>query len=407
VNQITSFLSQIESLGFYPKYRTISSGLNEPICVVDGKEYLQFCANNYLGMSQNPEVKQAGINAIMKYGMGPGGARVISGDVDIIHQLESAIAKLTGTEDCITFPTGYMANISVFAAVMDPVFMEAFGTDGIRTGGSVIFSDEFNHGSIVDGCRLSNAKKVVFRHNDLSHLKESLELYKEYPNKLIVTEGVFSLDGEITEVTGFVELAKIYQARLMIDDAHGIGVIGHNGGGVAEVYNCGNDIDILMGCMDKAFGGTGGFLCGSNQMIKYLRIATRSSLLSSAIPAGMAGAMLEAVNQINIHHDLIEQVNENANYLRKKLRDAGFTILGGSNIPALALFIGDEKLALKFEEELWNNSIFCQVVRWPAVKRGKARFRVIVMAQHSTQQLDRFAAIATKVGKKLKVIKRN
>ena len=277
----------------YPDFHTIESGVNEAECIVDKEKYLMFASNNYLGLSENSNVKEAAKKAIDKYGVGPGGSRVISGDVDIIRDLEKDIADLTGFEDCLTFPTGYMANVAVFQAVMDPLF---FGMPA-KSKDSVIFSDQYNHGSIIDGARLSKAKKVIFKHDDIEDLKKKI-IENDLPNKLIVTEGVFSLEGEIIDLPKYIEVAKEAGAKLMIDDAHGVGVIGDNGGGTPEYHNSKGEIDILMGSLDKAFGGTGGYLCGSKEMIDYLRIASRPSILSSAIPAGVAGAMLQSVKEI-------------------------------------------------------------------------------------------------------------
>ncbi|HEY1074126.1 MAG TPA: pyridoxal phosphate-dependent aminotransferase family protein, partial [Patescibacteria group bacterium] len=226
---IELFVDQFSQMGLYPDFHTIEGGVNEPVCKVNGEDYLMFCSNNYLGMTQHPAVKEAAKQAIDKYGVGPGGSRVISGNIDIIEDLEKAIAELTGTEDCLTFPTGYMANAAVFRAVMDPLFNNM----PVLAENSVIFSDEYNHGSIVDGCRLSKAKKVVFKHDDLADLEQKIK-ENDLPNKLIVTESVFSLDGEIINIPAYVELAKRTGCKLMVDDAHGIGVLGKHGGGVTE-----------------------------------------------------------------------------------------------------------------------------------------------------------------------------
>lgn len=400
MENITNFLDSFEAEGLYPEFRRIENGANEPICKVNGVEYLMFSANNYLGMTQNNSVKKAAMNAIEKYGVGPGGSRVISGNIDVIEDLEKKIAELTMTEDSLTFPTGYMANIAIFQAMMDPLFASVpqDSSDG------VIFSDEFNHGSIVDGCRLSKAKKIIFRHDDLDDLRAKIA-ENNLPNKLIVTEGVFSLDGEIINVPKYIEVAKEFNAKLMIDDAHGIGILGEKGGGIGEYHNCADGIDILMGCMDKAFGGTGGYLAGSKSLIKYLKIASRSSLLSSALPAGMAGGMIESVNQIKHGQDLRKNLFEKAKYLKESLIDAGFRVLGKNDIPSVPLFIGDEKLGIQFANILWEQKILSPIVRWPAVPVGQSRFRVIVMVDHSKEQLDYFIGACKIAGEKLGILK--
>ena len=359
MESIKKFIDYLEDNGLYPDFPVIEDGVNEPICYISKERYLMFCSNNYLGLTENKNVKDAGVNSIKKYGMGPGGSRVISGNVEIIEALEKNISKLTNTEDCLTFPTGYMANIAVFNAMLNP-FMNDLP---FKSSESVVISDEFNHGSIVDGIKLANVTKFIYKHNDFKDLEAKLNQAGNYPNKLVVTEGVFSLEGTITNLKDLLKITKKYKAKLMIDDAHGIGIVGSHGGGVVDLYNCSNEVDILMGCMDKAFGGTGGFLCGKSSLIKFLRIASRSSLLSSAIPTVMAGAMNESVNQILSSQKLIIELYKKANYLRTGLKKKGFRILGNDKIPAIALYLGEEKLGLKFSRILFDNKVFCPLIR--------------------------------------------
>ena len=396
---VNATLKFLDDEGLYPDFHAIESGVNEAECVVDGKKYLMFCSNNYLSLSENPEVKKAAQDAIEEYGVGPGGSRVISGDVTIIRELEKAIADLVGKEDCLTFPTGYMANIAVFQALMDPLF---YGMPA-KSSDSVIFSDEYNHGSIVDGCRLSKAKKVIFKHNNLEDLAKKIK-ENDLPNKLIVTEGVFSLDGEILNLPKYVELAQRSNSLLMIDDAHGVGVIGKEGGGVVDYHSCAEGVDILMGCMDKSFGGTGGFLCGSKRMMDFLRIASRSSILSSSLPVGMAGGMIKSVELIKKGVVARERIVANANYLKDGLREVGFTVVGDDPIPAVALHIGTEAKGISFANKLWDEQIFSPVIRWPAVPEGSARFRILVMSSHTRSQIDRFVTACNKIGRELDLI---
>lgn len=396
---VKNVLNFLDESGLYPEFHAISAGVNEAECVIDGKKYLMFCSNNYLSLSEHPDVKQAAKDAIDKYGVGPGGSRVISGNVDIIEELEAAIADLVGTEDCLTFPTGYMANIAVFQALMDPLFHDM----PAKSADSVIFSDEYNHGSIVDGCRLSKAKKVIFKHDDLDDLRKKLK-ENDLPNKLIVTEGVFSLDGEIINIPNYISLAKEYGALLMIDDAHGIGVIGPKGGGTASHYGCTGGVDITMGCMDKAFGGTGGFLCGSSNLIKYLRVASRSSILSSAIPVGMAGAMLKSIRLIKLFDSKRDEIIGKAVYVSTKLKEIGFRVIERDPIPVVSLFVGKETQGITFSNLLWEKGIFSPIIRWPAVPEGESRFRILMMDSHKPEHLDRFISACEFAGKTLKLI---
>lgn len=385
IDSIPAFVELMKEKGIYPRFMTITDGVNEPECTIDGETHLMFCANNYLSLTEHPKVRSAAKSAVDRYGVGPGGSRVIAGNIDIIEDLESRIAAMTGTEDCLTLPTGYMANVAVLKAVLDPFF---FGMP-TRKDSSAVFIDEHNHGSVHDGCRLTDALKITYRHDDLEDLEHKLATCNR-PNKLITTEGVFSLEGRILDLPAYVALKQKYDAKLMIDDAHGVGIIGPRGGGVGDHYGRAGDIDILMGCMDKAFGGTGGYLCGSKPMIDYLRVALRSSVLSSAIPTMMAGAMIESVNLIESGQELRRTLFEKAAYLRDGLTNRGFTVLGPDAIPSIPLFMGDERVGMAFAEGFSRRNIMCSLVRWPAAPQGKARFRIIVMASHSYQHLDRF-----------------
>jgi 8-amino-7-oxononanoate synthase len=399
LESIEAFVELLRGSGAYPPFETIVDGVNEPFCTIDGRPFLLFCANNYLSLSGHPVVKEAAKAAIDRYGIGPGGSRVISGNVDIIEELEAAIAELTGAEDCLTFPTGYMANVTVFQALLDPFFL---GMPCAR-GAGALFLDECNHGSVVDGATLTSASVTTFRHGDLDDLEGKLSRC-EQPNRLIVVEGVYSLEGEIADIPAYIELARRHRAWLMVDDAHGIGVVGRGGGGVGEYHDCAGEIDLLMGCMDKAMGSTGGYLCARKPVIDYLRIAARSSILSSAIQCGTAGGVLEAIRLIRQEPQRRETVFAKASYLREHLRAAGFTILGGDDIPSLPLLVGDEYVGVAFAEQLFERGILCSLVRWPAVPQGKARFRIIVMADHTYDQLDSLVSACGAVGARLGVI---
>ncbi|MDY0340064.1 MAG: aminotransferase class I/II-fold pyridoxal phosphate-dependent enzyme [Coriobacteriia bacterium] len=385
IDSIPTFIDLLKEKQMYPQFVTISDRVNEPECTIDGETWMMFCANNYLSLTENPQVCAAAKAAIDRYGVGPGGSRVIAGNIDIIEELEARIAAMTGTEDCLTLPAGYMANVAVLRAVLDPFF---FGMP-TRKDSSAIFIDEHNHGSVHDGCKLTDATKVIYLHDDLADLERKLAAC-DRQNKLITTEGVFSLEGRILNLPAYIDLAKKYGAKLMIDDAHGVGIIGPHGGGIGDYYDRAGDIDILMGCMDKAFGGTGGYLCGSKPLIDYLRIALRSSVLSSAIPTMMAGAMIESVNLIENGQELRRMLFEKAAYLRDGLTDRGFTVLGPDAIPSLPLLMGDERVGMAFEQGFAKRKILCSLVRWPAAPQGKARFRIIVMANHTYEHLDRF-----------------
>jgi len=385
-DSIETFLDGFDRHGLYPDVGTITGGVNEPVCRMNGIEHLMFGANDYLGLSQHPRVKAAANRAIEAYGTGPGASRLVAGNLDVIEELERRIAALTGTEDCLTFPTGYMANASVLRALMDP-FLDR---EPRSSRESIIFLDVHSHGSVFDGASGCEAKKVLFRHDNLLDLEAKLQQHAEIPNKLIVTEGVYCLYGEVIHIPDYVSLARKYGATLMVDDAHGVGVLGTHGGGIGEHFGCQGGIDVLMGCMDKAFGGTGGYLCGKRSLIRYLRIACRSSVLSSAIPAGMAGAMCEAATLIHDGHDLRERLFANAASLRAQLLEAGFELVTRDRLPSVVLRIGAEALGIEFSRQLREQRIYCPLIRWPGVAKGDSRLRINLSALHQPEHLEAF-----------------
>jgi 8-amino-7-oxononanoate synthase len=385
----------------YLQVLSIEAGVNEPECVANGTRLLQFGANNYLSLSEHPEVKAAAIRAIEKYGVGPGGSRVMSGTVDVIEEAERRIAGLTGMEDCLTFPTGYMANVTVFKTVMTPFL----GQFPYQKEHGAIFIDAYVHGSILDGCDLSQVRIVRFKHNDLNDLRDKLAENESSSNKLIVTEGVYCLEGEIIDIPAYVEIARAHRAKLMVDDAHAIGVIGPQGGGSPDYHGCADGIDILMGCMDKAMGGTGGYLCGSKSLVDFLRVAASSSVLSSALPCSMAGAMIAAIELVRNGQDLREGLREKSRYLKRGLTAAGLRVLGPDDLPSVPLFVGADALGVAFAERLRARGIFCPAMRWPAVPFGQSRLRLSLMARHEQRHLDRLVEACAEVGDELGLIR--
>ncbi len=391
-------LDRIREHDLYPHILTIERGVNEPECfAADGSRFLQFGANNYLSLSEHIRVKAAAIRALTDYGVGPGGSRLMSGTISVIEEVERRLAGLTGMEDCLTFPTGYMANVTVFHAIMNAFV----GRLPYQKSDGAIFVDAYAHGSIMDGCALSNARVFKFRHNDLDDLRRKLNEHAQFTNKLIVTEGVYCLEGEIIDVPSYVDIARSNGAKLMIDDAHAIGVIGSRGGGSPDYHGCGDGIDILMGCMDKAMGGTGGYLCGSKTLVDFLRIAANSSVLSSALPCSMAAAMIAAIDLIENGSHLRSGLLEKSLYLKQGLREAGFTVLGPNDLPSVPLLIGDEIMGIAFAERLRHKGIFCPIMRWPAVPVGRSRLRLSLMARHEFSQIDTLIDACARTGREL------
>ncbi len=400
LGRIERLLDFVRDSGLYPPFHTVESRINEPETVVEGRPYLMFGANNYLSLSEDEAVKAAAIRAISRYGIGPGGSRHMSGTVDIIVELEERLADITGMEACMTLPTGYMANVGVIRSLT----CEFVGRMPYSDRESVVLVDEYIHGSVSDGCRLAGVRTVRFRHNSLDDLERRLEENRGYTNRVIVTEGVFCLEGEIVDIPEYVALAREWGAMLVVDDAHAIGVLGPRGGGSPDYHDCADGIDLVIGSLDKALGGTGGYIAGSRTLIDYLWLTLRSNLLSSALPCGMAGAMLEVLDRVEAATDIRAELASKAHRLRAALRAEGFTVLGAHDIPSVPLFIGDEAEGIAFASGLLELGIYCPLMRWPAVPPGRCRFRLSIMARHEQRHLDALVEACVTVGRSLGII---
>lgn len=373
----------IEELGIYPEYRRLASAGTEPTCMIDGRERIMLCSNNYLGLARHPAVMEGAREALEVHGTGPGGSRFLCGNVDPLPELDRKVAELVGAEDAITFPTGYMANLCVFKTLLDPFL----GVFPYRKGAGAVIADERNHATVFDGIALSHARRFLFKHNDIDDLVRNLELAGERRPKMIVTEGVFSLDGEVTPLAGVVAAAQAYDAILMIDDAHGVGVMGARGGGTLEHLGLQGQADVLMGSFDKALGGMGGYLAGRKEVVKYLRVAARPYMFSSAVPGLMAGAMIRAIDACVQGQALRVRLRENADFLRGELARLGFKVLGNGELPVVPVVIGEEEAAIRFSRRLFDLGVFVPCFRWPAVSKGTARIRATVTALHRQEHL--------------------
>jgi 8-amino-7-oxononanoate synthase len=401
MQKIFEFVGLLKSESLIPKFASINSAGTEPEAIINNKKCLIFCSNNYLGLSTHPNVIVGAQNALKIHGLGPGGSRFLCGNLDILEELDKKIADLIDAEDAITFPTGYMANTAIFKALMDPTIGKSLP---YNKGSGVILSDEYNHGTIVDGCRLSYAKKIIFKHNDLDDLNKQISRLSKTTHKMIVTEGVFTLDGEITPLPEIVSIAKKHNAILMVDDAHGVGILGDMGGGTIQHFKLKGSVDIIMGSFDKALGGMGGFIGGNKKIIEYLRIVSRPYIFSSAISAVQAGGLIESINICKENPGLRKKLFDNANYLREKIKDLGFKTLGNETIPVIPLFIGDEVLAIKFSDKLFSEGIYVPSFRFPAVPKGTSRIRITPMASHNKNHLDLLLDVLEKTGKEFKLI---
>lgn len=391
------YLTFLKQHKLYPTIHTIAGTSSSPEILVNGRKFLTFSSNNYLGLAGDDRIKSTVIDAVKKYGVGSGSTRILSGTLDIQIELENELAEFFEQESAITFSSGYLANTGTIRMLIDPfpyftLFNESPG---------IIISDQLNHASIIDGVRLSKAERVIYRHKDMEHLEKILQEYKH--RKLILTDGVFSMDGDLAPLREISQLARKYDALIMVDDAHGVGVIGPHGKGTAHHLGMGNEIDVIMGSFTKAFGSIGGFIVTGKNIADYLRITARSYIFSDPIIPAVAAGLLKTLQIIKEADDLRTRVLENAEYLRNGLQNLGFKVLGnGTTI--VPLLIGSEKMAIRFSEALFQNHILASCIRRPAVDEGKERIRFSVMATHIKTQLDTLLSICEEVGKKERLI---
>lgn len=393
------WLKAVEDLQLYPTIRRVYSAA-APKVIVDGKEVLSFCSNNYLGLATHPNVVKAAVQAIHRYGTSCGGSRLISGNLVIQEELEKEIAEFKAAKAAVVFMTGYMANTGVIPALMNMI--DIYGLPTIPQEDNVIISDELNHASIVDGCRLSKANRFIYKHRDMADLERILRENK-FKRKLIVTDGVFSMDGDIAPLPQVVELAHKYKAILMVDDAHATGLLGKNGRGTLEHLQLEGKVDVIMGTFSKALGGVGGFVAGSAELIKFLRVRARQYIFSSALPPGTAAGLIAAIREIKSQPELRQKLWKNVTHLKSGLQALGFDTLG-SETQIIPILIGKEEKAIEASRQLFENGVFVPSVRSPAVPEGKSRLRCTVMATHTEDQINQALEVLKKVGKSLKII---
>lgn len=396
MDYIEKLLEKIRALGLYPRIRKVSSAAR-PLVTVDGREVLSFCSNNYLGLATDPGVIAASIEGTKKYGTSCGGSRLISGNIELQEELEAELAGLKGVEAVITFMTGYMANTGVIPMLMEGIDFP--GLPSIKPENSLIVSDQLNHASIIDACRLTKTPRAIYRHKDLADLEKILG-ENQKKRKLIVTDGVFSMDGDIAPLPGIVALAKKYQAMVMVDDAHATGTLGANGGGTIEHFNLRGQVDVVMGTCSKSLGGVGGFIAGSVALVDFLRIRARSYIFSSALPPGTAAGLIAAAKAIRARPELRRALWANVDRMKSGLKRLGFDTLG-SETQILPIAIGREETAIKMADRLFDQGIFLPCVRWPAVPQGQSRLRCTVMATHTPEQIDRALEILGATGREL------
>lgn len=403
-NYFEKYLKYLNDNNLYPKVHKIKGPSTSPSINIDGKKYLTFCSNNYLGIANESSINNETKKAIDIYGTGSGSTRLLSGGLDIQEKFENALAKYFGFDDSITFSSGYLANAGAIRMLVDnfPYFQIPKQPNQFDQNDGIIISDELNHASIIDGIRLAKSARVVYKHNDMNDLEMHLKKAKK-KRKLIITDGVFSMDGEIANLRKISKLSKMYGALVFVDDSHAVGVLGPKGAGTAHFLGVEKDIDVLMGSFTKAFGSIGGFITANTIATKYLRITARSYIFSDPIPPALVYGLLRTIKVISGGDALRKKVSENGIRLRAGLKRSGFKVLGDLT-PIVPLLIGNETDAIKFAAYLDGYSILAPCIRKPAVQSGGERIRFSVMASHSFAQIDMLLNICSDIGKKLKII---
>ncbi|MCD6157681.1 MAG: glycine C-acetyltransferase [Euryarchaeota archaeon] len=382
-------LKELKEKGLYITIRVLETAQG-PWVVVNGKRVLNMCSNNYLGLAAHPKIKEAAIRAILDYGVGAGAVRTIAGTMELHIELEERLAKFKKREAAILFQSGYNANLGALGAL-------------IRKGENGVFvSEELNHASIIDGMRLSGAPKVIYKHIDIEDLKKKLQEVKDVKKKLIVTDGVFSMDGDLAPLPEIVELAQKYDAMVYVDDAHGEGVLGDHGRGIVDHFKLHDEVDFEMGTLSKAFGVIGGYVAGNEEAIEYLRQRARPFLFSSALNPPDVGAAIAAIEILQKSDELVKKLWDNTHFLQRGLRDLGYD-LGNTKHPITPVMLYNEKLAQEFSRRLFEEyNIFAQAIVYPTVPLGTARIRLEPSAAHTKEDLkyviDAFEDLGKKTG---------
>jgi glycine C-acetyltransferase len=382
-------LKNLHDAGLYNRIRTLESAQGAWL-LVDGKKALNFCSNNYLGLANHPRIAAAAVKAIERYGVGPGAVRTIAGTMSPHIELEKRLASFKGVESAITFQSGFSANTGTIPALVGRA--------------DVIFSDELNHASIIDGCRLSKAKVIRYAHCDVADLGKQLKEHRANFNRaMVITDGVFSMDGDVAPLDKIYEVTRHHDVVLMVDDAHGEGVLGNGGRGIVDQFNLHGKVDVEVGTLSKAFGVVGGVVAGDPKVVEWLHQRGRSFLFSSAMTIPDVAACIEAVNILEESTELVDQLWSNTDYFKNEIQGLGFDT-GKSVTPITPVMLGGAPLAQQFSRELYDAGVFGMAIGFPTVPRGKARIRVMISAAHQVDDLDQGLDAFAKVGRKLGVI---
>ena len=387
-------LNDLKQRGTYFKLRVLDDE-QAPVCTFDGKKVINLASNNYLGLTTHPKLREAALEATRKFGVGSGAVRTIAGTMKIHMELEEKIARFKNVEACVVFQSGFTANAGTVSGILGK---EDF-----------IVSDELNHASIIDGARLSRAKIKVFRHKDTAHAEELLNEIKNEPGKkLIITDGVFSMDGDIGPLPALCELAEKYGAIMMVDDAHASGVLGRNGRGTVDHFGVHGRVDVQVGTLSKAIGALGGYVCGTRDLIEFLYHRGRPFLFSTSHPPSVAATCIAAFDVLEQEPERIENLWANTHYWKKDLGGLGFNIGGvttpASETPITPIIIGDGRLTMDFSRALFDEGVLGTGIAFPTVPEGKARIRTIMTATHTREELDQALETLNRVGKRMGIV---
>jgi len=374
--------------GWYPYFKAIQSGADVEV-MIKGKKLIMAGSNNYLGLTQDPRVKEAAIKALEKFGSGCTGSRFLNGTLELHEELERRLAQYMKREAALVFSTGFQTNLGVIATIV--------GKD------DVIFADRANHASIVDGCRLSFGRTVRYRHNDMEHLAKLLEKHQDAPGKLIVADGVFSMEGDIVALPEMIRLAEKHHAQILIDDAHSIGVLGKYGRGTGEHFGMEDKVDLVLGTFSKSFASIGGFVAGDAYVLDYIKHHSRTLIFSASMPPAATAAVIAAVDIIEKEPERIEQLWRNVRKMKKAFDDLGFNT-GRTQSPIIPLHIGEDMKTFEFWKLLFENGIFTNPVITPAVPAGQGLIRTSYMATHTDEILDQIIDTFARLGRQFGLI---
>ncbi len=386
---LTAALDDLRARGTHFRLRVLEDE-QAPVCTYDGRRVINLASNNYLGLCNHPKLREAAIAATREYGVGSGAVRTIAGTMRIHMELEEKIAAFKNVEACVVFQSGFTANAGTVSSILGK--------------GDFILSDELNHASIIDGARLSGAKIKVFRHKDVAHAEELLrEIEQEPGRRLIITDGVFSMDGDIGPVDTLADLAERYNAIMMVDDAHASGVLGRNGRGSVDHFNVHGRVDVQVGTLSKAIGALGGYVCGSRDLIDYLYHRARPFLFSTSHPPSVAATCIAGIDILESEPERIERLWSNTRYFQSELKQAGFDIGGvttpASETPITPIILGDGRQTMAFSRALFEAGVMATGIAFPTVPEGKARIRCILTSEHSLAQLDQALEIIRSVAR--------